>query len=59
MSPGYVWAPRVTQVQQHLSIDIIFVKMVPFLLMVFTPLVMASATSCEIVLKVTYVTGSA
>ena len=37
-SPGYALAPRVTQVQQILSIDIIFVKMIPFLLGVFTPL---------------------
>ena len=38
MSPGYVLAPRVTQVQQILSVDVIFVKMIHFLLGVFTPL---------------------
>ena len=38
ISPGYVLAPRVTQVQQILSIDIIFVKKVAFLLGVLTPL---------------------
>jgi hypothetical protein len=38
MSPGYVLAPRVTQVQQVLSIDNIFVKMVLFLLGMLTPL---------------------
>jgi hypothetical protein len=38
ISPGYVLAPRVTQVQQILSIDIVFIKMIPFLLGVFTPL---------------------
>ena len=37
MLPGYVLAPRVTQVQQILSVDIIFVKKVAFLLCVFTP----------------------
>jgi len=36
--PGYVLAPRVTQVQNVLSIAIIFVMMIPFLLSVFTPL---------------------
>ena len=35
---GYVLAPRVVQVQQILHIDIIFVKKVPFLLGVMTPL---------------------
>ena len=38
MSPGYVLAPRVTQVQQILSVDIIFVKKIAFFLGVFTPL---------------------
>lgn len=38
VSPGYIIAPRVTQVQQILHIDIIFVKKVPFLLGVLTPL---------------------
>ena len=38
VSPGYVLAPRVTQVQQVLSIDIIFVKKIAFLLGVLTPL---------------------
>ena len=38
MSPGYVLAPRVTQVQQILSVDIIFIKKIAFLLGVFTPL---------------------
>ncbi len=32
VSPGYVLAPRVTQVRQILSSDIIFVKKVAFLL---------------------------
>jgi hypothetical protein len=36
VSPGYVLAPRVTQVQQIISIDIIFVKKVAFLLGVLT-----------------------
>jgi hypothetical protein len=38
ISPGYVLAPRVTQVQQILSIGIIIVKKVAFLLGVLTPL---------------------
>ncbi len=38
VSPGYVLAPRVTQVQQILSIDIIFVKKIADLLGVLTPL---------------------
>jgi hypothetical protein len=38
MSPGYVLAPRVTQMQQIPTVDIIFVKKVAFLLGVFTPL---------------------
>lgn len=38
VSAGYVLAPRVTQVQQILHVDIIFVKKIPFLLGVFTPL---------------------
>ena len=38
VSPGYVLALRVTQVQQILSIDIIFVKKVAFLFGVLTPL---------------------
>ena len=38
VSPGYVLAPRVTQVQQVLSIDIVFVKKIAFLLGVLTPL---------------------
>ncbi len=38
MSPGYVLAPRVPQVQQILSIGIIFAKKVAFLLEVVTPL---------------------
>ena len=38
VSPGYALIPRVTQVQQILSIDIIFVKRVTFLLGVLTPL---------------------
>jgi len=38
MSPGYMLAPRVTQVQQILSVDIIFVKKFAFLLGVFSPL---------------------
>ncbi len=38
MSAGYMLVPRVTQVQQILSVDIIFVKKVAFLLGVFTPL---------------------
>ena len=38
MSPGYVLAPRVTQVQQTLNVDIIFVNKVAFLFGVFTPL---------------------
>jgi len=36
--PGYVLALRVTQVQQFLSIDVIFGKKVAFLLRVLTPL---------------------
>jgi len=38
MSPGYGLAPRVTQVQQILNVDIMFIKKVIFLLGVFTPL---------------------
>jgi len=38
VSPGYALVPRVTQVQQLLSIDIVFVKRVAFLLGVLTPL---------------------
>jgi hypothetical protein len=38
ISMGYVLAPRVTQVQPVLSISIIFVKMIPSMLDVFTPL---------------------
>ena len=38
VSPGYVFAPRVTHAQQILSIDIIFVENVVFLLAVLTPL---------------------
>jgi hypothetical protein len=38
VSPGYALVPRVTQAQQILSIDIIFVKRVDFLLGVLTPL---------------------
>jgi hypothetical protein len=37
ISPEYVLAPRVTQVQQILSIDIVFIKIVSFLLWVFNP----------------------
>ena len=38
ISPGYALVPRVNQVQQILSIDIVFVKRVAFLLGVLTPL---------------------
>ena len=38
ISPGYVLAPRATQGLHILSIDIVFIKMVPLLLGVFTPL---------------------
>ena len=38
VSPGYALVPRVTQVQQILSIDIVFIKRVAFLLGVLTPL---------------------
>ena len=38
ISPGYVLAPRVTQVQQILNVDVIFIKKIAFLLGVFTPL---------------------
>lgn len=38
ISPGYALVPRVTQVQQILSIDVVFVKRVAFLLGVLTPL---------------------
>ncbi len=38
ISPGYVLALRVTQVQQILSIDIMFVKKIAFLLGVLIPL---------------------
>ncbi len=38
MSPGYVVAPRVTQAQQIISVDIIFVKNIAFFLGMFTPL---------------------
>ena len=38
MPPGYVRAPRVTQVQRILNVDIIFVKKVAFFLGVFIPL---------------------
>ncbi len=43
VSPGYVIAPRVTQVQQILSVDIICVKKIAFLLGIFTPLGMGLA----------------
>ncbi len=36
ISPGYALAPRVTQVQQILNADIIFVKKIAFLLGVLT-----------------------
>ncbi len=36
MSPSYVLAPRVTQVQKILSVDIIFIKKIAFLLGMFT-----------------------
>ncbi len=38
VSPGYVLDPRVAQVHQVLSIDILFVKKIGFLLGVLTPL---------------------
>ena len=38
ISPGYVLAPRVTQAQQILNVDVIFRKKIVFLHGVFTPL---------------------
>ncbi len=38
ISPGYVLAPRVSQVHQIISVDVIIRKKIAFLLGVFTPL---------------------
>jgi len=38
ISPGYVLAPRITQVRQILNVDVIFIKKIALLLGVFTPL---------------------
>ncbi len=38
ISPGYVLAFRVTEVQQILDVDVIFIQKIAFLLCVFTPL---------------------
>ncbi len=38
MSPGYVIATHVTQVQQILNVDVTFIKKIAFLLNMFNPL---------------------